>query len=50
MKRRTFLPFLGWAPLSLAYATLRTTRLMHPEKLLFKDGGTISNSRYSLRK
>jgi uncharacterized protein YjlB len=48
MKRRTFLPFLGLAPFGLAYATLRTTRLMQPEKLLFKDDGTIPNSHYPL--
>jgi uncharacterized protein YjlB len=48
MKRRTFLPFLGLAPFGLAYATLRTTRLMQPEKLLFKDDGQIPNSHYPL--
>jgi uncharacterized protein YjlB len=48
MKRRTFLPFLGLAPFGLAYATLRTTRLMQPEKLLFKDDGHIPNSPYPL--
>jgi uncharacterized protein YjlB len=48
MKRRTFLPFLGLAPFSLAYASLRHTRLMQPEKLLFKDDGQIPNSPYPL--
>lgn len=48
MNRRTFLPLLGLAPLGLAAATLRTARLMQPEKLYFKDDGTIPNSRYPL--
>lgn len=48
MKRRHFLPLLGLAPLCLAAASLRRTRLMQPEKLYFKDDGTIPNSRYPL--
>jgi uncharacterized protein YjlB len=46
MKRRTFLPLLGLAPLSLAAASLPRTRPMLPEKLFFKDDGAIPNSRY----
>jgi len=45
MKRRAFLPLLGLAPLA---ATFRPTRLLQPEKLLFKDDGTIPNSAYPL--
>jgi uncharacterized protein YjlB len=48
MKRRHFLPLVGLAPLGLAAASLRLTRPMQPEKLFFKDDGTIPNSRYPL--
>lgn len=48
MKRRTFLPLLGLAPFSLAAASLRSTHLMQPEKLYFKDDGIIPNSPYPL--
>lgn len=48
MKRRTFLPLLGLAPLGLASATLRPARLVQPEKLFFKDDGQIPNSPYPL--
>ena len=46
MKRRTFLPLLGLAPLGLAAASLPRLRPMLPEKLFFQDDGTIPNSRY----
>ena len=39
---------MGLAPLGLAAASLRRTRLMQPEKLYFKDDGTIPNSHYPL--
>ncbi|WP_375417249.1 cupin domain-containing protein [uncultured Hymenobacter sp.] len=51
MKRRNFL--LSLAPVSLGsigltYAALPHLRPMQPEKLFFKDGGTIPNSPYPL--
>lgn len=48
MKRRTFLPLLGLAPLSLAAATRRQAHLLPPEKLYFQDDGQLPNSRYPL--